>query len=596
MTDFPSGAPIHHGKKENSRSKWRHRLFWALGVVVVAWVGVAVVQLVLGATAAHRGLRAVQAAKSELSASDVVAARPEADLALAQRQFTSASGHLDSLFLRPAEILPVLGRQLRSAQDLSSSAAQVAQIGTGSIGSLQQVLDEQHVGGADRVATLERLADLAGHTDTELGRVDLGPSMALIGPVRSGHDQFARELAQARSELTHASASASALAAILRGPQHYLVLMGNNSEMRAGSGMFLQAAEATTAAGELHLGPTMPTGGLQVPPGAVPISGDLQARWGWLSPSVDWRNLGLTPQFDVNGPLAARMWQNRTGQVVDGVLAVDVDAIRAVLSVTGPVTLDDGTVVSAGNVRRFALHDQYAGLSDNAQVLQQTARRDRLGSLAHAALSALQTRSLDLRSLANALSGEAAGRHVLVWSSDAAVEADWRAAGVAGTLPVDAVMPAVLNTGGNKLDPYLSVSAALRLHPDGSSTDATVTVDLVNRTPPGQSQYIAGPYPGLSTTYGEYLGLVAVNLPGTATGVHVVSGPAPKVKGGEGPTWVVAVPVDLRPGHSARVVLGFRLPGAHGSLTVLPTARIPAVSWSTSSRHFTDSAPKAVSW
>ena len=67
-----------------------------------------------------------------------------------------------------------------------------------------------------------------------------------------------------------------------------------------------------------------PTSSLILPPGAVTVTGDLAARWGWLMPGVDWRNLGLTPQFDVNGSLAAQMWKANTGQSVDGVLAIDV--------------------------------------------------------------------------------------------------------------------------------------------------------------------------------------------------------------------------------------------------------------------------------
>ncbi len=88
-----------------------------------------------------------------------------------------------------------------------------------------------------------------------------------------------------------------------------------------------------------------PTVDIPVPAGKVTPTGDLAARWGWLKPGQDWRNLGLTPQFDVNGPLAAQMWEAETGQHVDGVLAVDVEALHQLLEVTGPVTLPSGEEV-----------------------------------------------------------------------------------------------------------------------------------------------------------------------------------------------------------------------------------------------------------
>ena len=53
---------------------------------------------------------------------------------------------------------------------------------------------------------------------------------------------------------------------------------------------------------------------------------------GWTS--VTW---GLTPQFNVTAPLAARMWTALTGQQVNGVMALDVVGVKQLLVATGPV-------------------------------------------------------------------------------------------------------------------------------------------------------------------------------------------------------------------------------------------------------------------
>jgi hypothetical protein len=42
---------------------------------------------------------------------------------------------------------------------------------------------------------------------------------------------------------------------------------------------------------------------------------------------------------------------------------------------------------------------------------------------------------------------------------------------------------------------------------------------------------------------------------------------------------VVGVRVKLQPGQSQNVIIHFRLPGDHGQLRVLPSARVPNVSW-----------------
>ena len=109
------------------------------------------------------------------------------------------------------------------------------------------------------------------------------------------------------------------------------------------------------------------------------MTGDLQRNWGWLSPSLDMRNLGTTPRFDVTAPLAARMWTALTGQPINGVIAIDVVGVRQLLEATGPVDVN-GQEVSADNVGQYLLHDQYESLTDNAADAGD--REDALGSLA----------------------------------------------------------------------------------------------------------------------------------------------------------------------------------------------------------------------
>ena len=118
------------------------------------------------------------------------------------------------------------------------------------------------------------------------------------------------------------------------------------------------------------------------------------ANWGWLLPGVDLRNLGLTPEFDVTAPLAARIWTGLTGQKVDGVMAIDVAGVKQLLAVTGPVVAD-GQTISADNVEQYLLHDQYVGLTDAAAGGQQ--RQDALGTLTKAVLHQLEGQSTDLR-------------------------------------------------------------------------------------------------------------------------------------------------------------------------------------------------------
>ncbi len=170
------------------------------------------------------------------------------------------------------------------------------------------------------------------------------------------------------------------------------------------------------------------------------------------------------------------------------------------------------------------------------------------------------------------------------------------ASGVSGSLTPHSVDVSVINLGGNKLDQYLPVQVHVTTAPSGSDTAVTLTTTLVNMTPPGQSQFIAGPFPGVPVSYGGYQGLVAANLPTGATAITMTGGGPPAVNGVEGPTWVIAVPVTIAQGASATVATHFRMPGRHGSMTLVPSARIPAEQWTVDGRTFNDSGPTTISW
>ena len=230
------------------------------------------------------------------------------------------------------------------------------------------------------------------------------------------------------------------------------------------------------------------------------------------------------------------MWTALTGQPVNGVIAIDVVGVRQLLEATGPVVVN-GQEVSADNVGQYLLHDQYESLTDNAADAGD--REDALGSLAKAVISQLQGQSLDLTALADSMSGAVAGRHLMVWSANPSTEAAWQAAGVGGGLTSRSVAVSLVNLGSNKLDPYVPVHVAVGTSPEGADTSVTLTVTAHNTTPPGQSQFIAGPSPGSSLPYGAYSGVVATNVPGSAMHVTMNGVPSLAVDGPDGPTRVV---------------------------------------------------------
>jgi hypothetical protein len=275
------------------------------------------------------------------------------------------------------------------------------------------------------------------------------------------------------------------------------------------------------------------------------------------------------------------------------VIALDVAGVRQLLEATGPVEAD-GRTVSADDAEQFLLHDQYEGL--NGESAGSNDRQDALGVLASTVLRQLQGQTTDLKSLASAVSSAVAGRHLMIWSKNPVEQAAWEVSGVSGSLTDHSVDVSLINVGGNKLDQYMSIHVTVSTERAGAGTEVALTTQVANATPPGQSQFIAGPFPGVPVSYGGYYGLVAVNLPSPAADITMTGAGPLAVKGGEGPTWVVAVPSTIPDGSTSTVLVRFRMPGHHGSMTVVPSARIPPEQWTADGRSFDDTAPTTITW
>ena len=466
-------------------------------------------------------------------------------------------------------------------------------VGSTFIGQVQDQLDQPHGAGPERVASLRKLAAASASAEDQLAAIDTGPAQGLVSPLATKRNKLVTQLNQVRVRLVKAAGVSAAVATILQGPQHYVVLAANNAEMRAGSGTFLDVGSASTSNGSVELGPLGPSGEQTLPVGAVTVTGDLQRNWGWLYPSLDMRNLGLTPQFDVTAPLAARMWTKLTGQSVDGVLALDVAGLQQLLAATGPVVVN-GQTISSGNVDQYLLHDQYTGLSDNGS--DSNDRQDALGTLAGAVMDQLQGQNADLKSLGLAVSRAVAGRHLMIWSSDPKAQAAWVVSGASGSLTYRSVDVSLINLDSNKLDQYVPIHVTVTTKPAGGNTAVTLTTKVTNNTPEGESQFIAGPYPGTSLGYGDYAGVLAANLPGAATDLSVSGAGALVARGAEGPTWVLAARLVVLRQTTSTVTFHFTMPGTTGSMTLVPSARIPAEQWTHEGTTVDDSTATTFSW
>jgi hypothetical protein len=575
-----------YGKSTRRRRRTRRRrVVLVVCAVVLLWVGVTAVMLVLAAGDARAAEERLRRLEGSVSGADLLRGEGVDDLRRAHQELRSANRKANSPIVTPLEVLPVVGRQVRSFQGLLRASTGVLGTGVEALDATREQLDGDLPQGAARVELVGSLENVleGALPDLVTARSRLGPRQGLVQPLGEAREELNEHIEEVTTQLGRAHSAFVALQSFLEGDGRYLVLASNNAEMQAGWGMPLQAGVLTVANGEASLPDLEPTSDLLLPVG-VPFEGDLAANWGSLQPNREWRNLALTPRFSEAAPLAAQMWEARGGGPVDGVLAVDPYLLRAILRATGPVQVD-GDVVSAEDVVQFTLHDQYIG-----QEIEQPGRaerQDRLSDVAAAAVEALGG-EVDAPTLVEELMQASYQRHVLAWSSVEEQQAGWQATGIDGELDADSAMVSVVNRGCNKLDWFVDVSADLTFEPAPEGRQGILRVAVDNRTPAGQSPYITGPRPlcGVDAA-GDYLGFLTVHLPGRV-GEASVQGAQLVVDGSDGPTRLVAANIAVARGQRAEAVVRFEVPSDVVDLELEPSGRARPVTWRVGQRSFDD--------
>lgn len=474
---------------------------WSLGAVglLLALVGV---HLALEAARADRAVHDAEGRLAGLQAAvvagdDVLAAtllrRLQADARTADR---STSGPLWDAGSR----VPWLGRTVAETTVLTRAVRQVS----------DRVLPSLLVATTD----LRPFADGSGNgVDlAALRRAGPGFEAALrqLRPVLTAVDGLPRHgvLASVDTARRRLSARVHALADGLRdlgatsevapamlgadGPRHYFVGFQNNAESRGTGGLLGAYALVTADHGRLtvdHLGSDVELEGLPAP--RRDLGADYRRLYG--RDARAWQNANMSGHFPYAAQLWLDMWQQRTGQRLDGAIATDPIALGYLLGATGPVRLPDGRFVTAANVVAQTEQQAYLRYADD-----HLARKGFLVGVARAVLGRLLgPQSPPHSTVARAVARAAAERRFMVYSAHPAEQALLAGTPMAAEvpeLPGPFAFVVVNNSAANKIDYYLHRSVSYDL---GSCRrgrrDSALTVVLRNDVPDRPlPAYVAG--------------------------------------------------------------------------------------------------------
>ena len=415
------------------------------------------------------------------------------------------------------------------------------------------------------------------------------PSTGLIPPVASGVDRLTAGVRHADGILRPLAASASALPGLLgaEGPQTLLVMIQNPAELRTGGGITGTFVQLHADAGRITLQMMRDSTAFthRATP-IVPVPAPLSALYGDVVGRFV-QDASVPADFALTSRLAAAWWTAHGGATPDAVISIDPMVLQALLAATGPVTLPDGTELSAGNLVQRVLVDPYLTMTSGQQSV----------FFAHATTAVFERlfeRGLSPVQWAQALVQPIQDGRVSAWSADPRVQTELAISPLGGPLVRQRLAGggayAVYfndNTGG-KMAGYLStaISTAQGVCRADGKRSVAVSVSLTSTAPAD-----AGTMP-ISMTGGGLWGVGAGDI-----GMNVtVAAPAGAYYDGVTIDGVLAASVNVdAEGHPSSIthvnlqpgetnVLTFRFVVDHGQAVRIvhtPMLTAPAVSTTT---------------
>ncbi|MFQ5558845.1 MAG: DUF4012 domain-containing protein, partial [Acidimicrobiales bacterium] len=413
----------------------------------------------------------------------------------AAAEFGSARRLLSGFWTLPARLVPVVGQHARASQVLASEGVSLATtaadtartidldavrlvdgaIDLDAIDQLAPVLDRTERAierAATRIAEVrdpwlipfvdERLADLADRLDGALPAARMAHLAAVEGPELLGADA----------------------------PVRWLVALVTPAEARGLGGLLGSYATVTAADGVIEIesiGRNEDVNELlaSIDP-VLEGSDDYVSRWGPYRPQEFFQDVTMSPDLPDVAEVMASLYEQATGDHVDGVMVADPHVVGAILDLTGPITATGGVVrrLDSDNAVDYLLRGQYADFADD-----EVGRVVLLASIIESTFDALTSGRLPgPRGLAAELGPLIDQDRLGAWWAGGGRAAElFAAAGLDGAFPrpdgSDLLAVVHQNSGQNKIDVFLRRSIRYEIeHLDGR-TRATVTVDLTNTAP-----------------------------------------------------------------------------------------------------------------
>jgi Protein of unknown function (DUF4012) len=310
-----------------------------------------------------------------------------------------------------------------------------------------------------------------------------------IGLISTARSKVLAELGSLSGSVDDVARFATVGPAMLgqHGMRRYFVGIQNNAESRATGGLVAAYAVVTADHGVIRVAEHGNDSVLQTftaPSPVTTLNADYEHEYGNYHPAQSWITSNVSPDFPDAGQIWTHLWEQQSGEHIDGAFGVDPVGLAEVLGTVGSVTLPGyGQVFTGSNLASFIESTEYTAFPG----LTNPYRKNFLSTVGTAVLHKMLSGSGDPQAIASAI-GEAAGQgHLALWSRRPAEQAEIIGTPLAGALsPTTAPFASVSvdNATGSKLDYYLDRTLSYQAGGCSSSQrSSTITVTLDNQAP-----------------------------------------------------------------------------------------------------------------
>ncbi|HEY2834501.1 MAG TPA: DUF4012 domain-containing protein [Sporichthyaceae bacterium] len=486
-----SADPARAGIRRRLRRRWLLIACPTLTVLAIGWLGVTALLARADLTHARGDLVAM---RSGVHSADLSDTQPRA------ADLRSRLGRAHLLTRGPIwsgmAAIPVVGDPFRSVRGMTAALNIVGDDAVPALVTAADQLDPKTLRDAqgriavDRVSTAApNLARAGTALDDALAEISALPRHTWLSSVDSARDLLLRQLSPAAGDLRAAQQAADLVPALLGENKSYLLTFQNNAEARGTGGMPGAFALARVHDGRITLDRFAGEGSLSGVTADVRFGPDYNGLYPQQVTQRIYQDANLSPHFPYGAAILTSLWQQRFGEKVDGVIALDPVVLGYLLRATGPVPLPDGSTVTADNI--VALTEQqayvrYPGPPNNG-------RRDYLAQIEQVVSSRIMSSEANPGELIRGLRRAIDERRLLVWSADTALQRRLEQTSVSGALPITRapfVGVSIVNEAGNKLDYYLDRAIRWQRAGCGAQRSVTVSITLTNNAPAGLPAYV----------------------------------------------------------------------------------------------------------